>query len=67
MLMVSFQILLGAGGCLRDEYGNWIVGFFKYVSIGNVLQAELWAILLGLNLAIQLNLNMKLEIDTGSK
>ncbi|KAE8657073.1 cysteine proteinase RD21a-like [Hibiscus syriacus] len=40
-----------AGGLIRNKDGDWIIGFNKAVSISSPLQAELWAILKGLQLA----------------
>ncbi|KAK8530864.1 hypothetical protein V6N12_013364 [Hibiscus sabdariffa] len=39
------------GGVFRADDGSWITGFNKTIGIGCPLQAELWAILLGLQLA----------------
>lgn len=57
---------LGASGCLRDEYGHWILGFSKFLGRGNALQAELWAIMIGLQLTTQHQPHPKLEIETDS-
>ncbi|KAE8732108.1 hypothetical protein F3Y22_tig00002237pilonHSYRG00293 [Hibiscus syriacus] len=40
-----------AGGIIRNKDGDWIVGFNKAVGISSLLQAELWGILEGLQLA----------------
>ncbi|KAE8653749.1 hypothetical protein F3Y22_tig00117056pilonHSYRG00114 [Hibiscus syriacus] len=40
-----------AGGIIRNKDGDWIVGFNKAVGISSPLQAELWGILEGLQLA----------------
>ncbi|KAL4362829.1 hypothetical protein GQ457_04G015580 [Hibiscus cannabinus] len=39
------------GGVLRDSSGAWITGFQKCVGIFFVLQAELWSVLIGLQVA----------------
>ncbi|KAK9025445.1 hypothetical protein V6N11_038312 [Hibiscus sabdariffa] len=39
------------GGLLRDHLGNWIFGFTKSIGKSNILQTELWAIYIGLQLA----------------
>lgn len=31
--------MIGAGGCIRDDAGNWILGYSKYIGIGTTLQA----------------------------
>lgn len=59
--------LLRAGGCFRDGNGNWVAGYTKYVGRGIILQVELWAILLDLNLEIQMNIDPNLKIETDSK
>ncbi|XP_061375835.1 uncharacterized protein LOC133317945, partial [Gastrolobium bilobum] len=41
----------GCGGVFRDASGTWIVGFCKNLGSGTVLHAELWACLVGLELA----------------
>ncbi|KAK8473962.1 hypothetical protein V6N11_000308 [Hibiscus sabdariffa] len=43
--------IAAVGGLIRDNYGSWKIGFQKALGITDVLQAELWAILLGLQLA----------------
>lgn len=58
--------ILGTGSCLRDDHGNWIIGLAKHVGNDSVLQAELWAIFLGLNIALQINKNLNIEIETDS-
>ncbi|KAF7814806.1 putative ribonuclease h protein [Senna tora] len=40
-----------AGGVIRDQYGNRILDFAKYLGGGSILCAELWAIAIGLDLA----------------
>lgn len=40
-----------AGSVLRDSNGKWITGFQKFVGKGSALNSELWAILLGLQVA----------------
>lgn len=57
---------LGVGGCLRDDLGRWILGYSKYIGNGSVLQAELLAIFVGLDLAYQANMNSKIEVETDS-
>ncbi|KAK8986541.1 hypothetical protein V6N11_010097 [Hibiscus sabdariffa] len=39
------------GGVIRDSSGAWITGFQKCVGIVSVLQAELWSVLIGLQVA----------------
>ncbi|KAI5333774.1 hypothetical protein L3X38_023906 [Prunus dulcis] len=40
-----------AGGVLRDSSGQWMRGFAVNLGVGQVLEAELWGIYLGLKLA----------------
>lgn len=49
-----------------DANGNWIIiSFTKFISMGSTLQAELWAIFLGFNLAASINIpNMEVETDS---
>ncbi|MBA0850372.1 hypothetical protein Goshw_028800 [Gossypium schwendimanii] len=37
-----------AGGMLRDQFGNWILGFNRYLGKCSPFKAELWGILDGL-------------------
>ncbi|XP_039008432.1 uncharacterized protein LOC120136477 [Hibiscus syriacus] len=39
------------GGVIRDYTGNWMTGFHKCVGITNPLQAELWGVFTGLQIA----------------
>ena len=41
---------ISAGGNVRDHMKKWQGGFVRNISIGNVLEAELWGILEGLKL-----------------
>lgn len=63
--MGLWQILLWVQG-LRNDQGIWIIGFAKYVGTSRALQAELWVIFLGLNIALQINRNFNIEIETYS-
>ncbi|CAL8992017.1 unnamed protein product, partial [Prunus brigantina] len=42
---------IAAGGVLRDSSGQWMRGFAVNLGVGQVLEAELWGIYLGLKLA----------------
>ncbi|KAF7815039.1 reverse transcriptase [Senna tora] len=37
-----------AGGIIRDDNGNWVSGYSKYIGKGNAIIAELWGVVLGL-------------------
>ena len=53
----------GGGGLIRDDRGDWIVGYRK-ISKTNSFLAETWALRDGLLLCIQLNLNaVMVELD----
>ncbi|XP_039002417.1 uncharacterized protein LOC120128874 [Hibiscus syriacus] len=51
------------GGTIRNTNGDWIIGFNKPVGISTPLQAELWGIFEGLQLAISLNIT-RLQCQT---
>ena len=54
----------GGGGLIRDDWGNWIVGFTIKISKTNSFLAETWALRDGLLLCNQLNLNVfMVELD----
>lgn len=42
---------MGSGGLIRDDNGDWIVGFSSFDGVGDVLLAELTVIKHGLQLA----------------
>ncbi|KAH1122914.1 hypothetical protein J1N35_006074 [Gossypium stocksii] len=39
------------GGVVRDEAGRWLLDFGRSIGMGNIFTAELWAILIGLEVA----------------
>lgn len=41
----------GCGGVLRDRAEHWVTGFVRGLGMGTVLNAELWGILIGLQVA----------------
>ncbi|KAL4311250.1 hypothetical protein GQ457_01G038400 [Hibiscus cannabinus] len=43
------------GGVFRNHTGSWILGFQKQIGIVSILQAELWAIFIGLQIAWEQN------------
>ena len=54
----------GGGGLIRDDRGNWIMGFTRKISKANSFLAETWALRDGLLLCNQLNLNaIMVELD----
>ena len=42
---------ISAGGVMRNKERNWLKGFVLSKGIGNVLEAELWGMFEGLNMA----------------
>ncbi|PHU29171.1 hypothetical protein BC332_01264 [Capsicum chinense] len=55
----------GAGGIFRDNRGNWIKGFMKKISVKNSLGAEIRALYMGLEIAVQLKCsNIFIAIDS---
>ncbi|PPD73938.1 hypothetical protein GOBAR_DD29131 [Gossypium barbadense] len=42
---------IGVGGLIRDCRSDWVVGFCRFVGLCSLLQAELWAILEGIQMA----------------
>ena len=52
------------GGLIRDDRGNWIMGFTRKIGKTNSFLAETWALRDGLLLCNQLNLNVVMvELD----
>ena len=46
----------GCGGLIRNDQGNWLVGFSRNIGLANSFMAETWALRDGLMLCLQLNL-----------
>lgn len=56
--------LLGAGGVIKTEQGDWTLGFTKFISIGDAKLAEAQVLFLGLKIANSLNIkNIEIETD----
>ncbi|PKH92355.1 hypothetical protein CRG98_049856, partial [Punica granatum] len=51
----------GAGGLIRDEGGNWVVGFSAYIGFKTAFKAELYAIKHGLGLLLNYTEGTKVE------
>ena len=52
------------GGLIKDDRGNWIMGFTRKIENANSFIAEIWAVRDGLLLCNQLNLNAVIvELD----
>ncbi|KAL6213887.1 hypothetical protein ACLB2K_013326 [Fragaria x ananassa] len=55
---------IGAGGVIRNHYGDWISGFQISLGVGEILDAEAWDHFQGLKLAASLNIkNLIIESD----
>ncbi|XP_061358638.1 uncharacterized protein LOC133302833 [Gastrolobium bilobum] len=58
-------IRMSCGGVARNCYGEWIAGFSKKLGSGNVLMAELWGVILGLEWAwVQGYQQLIIEVDS---
>lgn len=56
---------IGAGGVVRDDRGNWVVGFFRKIGKTNNFAVEIWALHDGLYLCNQMNLaSIIVELDS---
>ena len=56
---------IGAGGIIRDHNGNWVSGFQINLGVGEILDAEAWALYYGLKLADNLSIkNLEIESDS---
>ena len=54
----------GGGGLIRDEWGNWVLGFSRKIGNVNSFMVETWALRDGLLLCQHLNLNaVIIELD----
>lgn len=58
--------LLGVGDYFRNSSRVWLYGFSKFIRSGEVIQRDLWAIFLGLQLASNVPFLSKIEIETDS-
>ena len=56
--------LVGKGGLIRDDIGNWVIGFSRRIGIINSFMVEVWAPRDGLMLCNQMNLSdIIVELD----
>ena len=54
----------GCGGAVRDEHGEWIAGFSRYIGTSSSIVAEMWALRDGLVLCKNLNIQcLVVELD----
>ncbi|KAH9750393.1 putative ribonuclease H protein [Citrus sinensis] len=55
----------GAGGIIRDSFGNWISGFSMNIGESSVIMAELWGLYQGLSLAWNVGIrHLLVEVDS---
>ena len=55
----------GGGGLIRDNQGNWVIGFSRRIGVTNSFMVEVWALRDGLMLCNQMNLSdVIVELDT---
>ena len=55
----------GAGGVIRDSFGNWISGFSMNIGESSVIMAELWGLYQGLSLAWNVGIrHLLVEVDS---
>ncbi|GAV83710.1 RVT_3 domain-containing protein [Cephalotus follicularis] len=56
---------LGAGGLIRDNSGNWVLGFTCFIGVCFSIQAKLWGLREGLKLALNMHIeNPLVETDS---
>ncbi|KAK9228923.1 hypothetical protein WN944_021880 [Citrus x changshan-huyou] len=54
----------GAGGVIRDSFGNWISGFSMNIGESSMIMAELWSLYQGLSLAWNAGIrHLLVEVD----
>ncbi|KAH9666643.1 putative ribonuclease H protein [Citrus sinensis] len=55
----------GAGGVIRDSFGNWISGFSMNIGESSVIMAELWGLYQGLSIAWNVGIrHLLVEVDS---
>ena len=56
--------LAGGGGVIREESGNWVVGFSRKIGVTSNFDAELWALRDGLTICVNKNFqSVEVELD----
>ena len=56
--------LASGGGVIRDEIGNWVVGFSRRIGVTLSFEAELWALRDGLTICVDKNFQaIEVEMD----
>lgn len=54
------------GGVIRDQVGNWLLGYSRHLGSCSILEAELWGIFEGINMAWSLGVR-RIEVECDSK
>ena len=61
---ISNPRMAGGGGGIRDEEGNWVVGFARRIRLASSFLAKLWALRDGLLLCLKSHIKaMIIEMD----
>ena len=56
--------LAGGGGVIREEAGNWVVGYSRKIGVTSSFDAELWALRDGLTICVNKNFqSVEVELD----
>ena len=56
--------IAGGGGVIREEAGNWVVGFSRKIGVTSSFDAELWALRDGLTICVNKNFqSVEVELD----
>lgn len=42
---------IAAGGIVRSDRGTWVIGFTKFIGIGEIIMAEAWTVYIGLQIS----------------
>ena len=65
--VISTSGLSRCGGLIRDNAGQWIVGFAKSISVSSSITADLWALTEGLSLCIEKEASaVEIELDASA-
>ncbi|PRQ31855.1 putative ribonuclease H-like domain-containing protein [Rosa chinensis] len=56
---------IGAGGVIRNNEGVWCKGFMQHIGYGEVLQAEAWGLVTGLQIAVDMQIK-HLDVESDS-
>ena len=51
---------------IRDEMGNWMVGFSRKIRVTSSFEAELWALRDGLSICVEMS-SLAIEVELDAK